>query len=199
MSSYVDRLPAVFRQDPFVDKLLDAFQTVLDGLQARIEEVPRYLDPMTTDAEFLPWLSSWVALTLRADWSETTQRNFLHEIVSLYRLRGTPDGLRQMLELYTGERVEIADGFDAVPHYFQVQLTLPEPDLGRLRRKQQIARAIIDQEKPAHTFYALRVAIPTMRLVSPRLQRRERAAKRAVPPLLILGQNTVLGTMHQQP
>ena len=199
MSSYVDHLPAVFRQDPFVEKLLDAFQAVLDGLQARIEEVPRYLDPMTTDADFLPWLSSWVALTLRADWSETTQRTFLHEIVSLYRLRGTPAGLQRMLELYTRERVEITDGFDAVPHYFQVQLTLPEPDLGRLRRKQQIARAIIDQEKPAHTFYALRVAIPTMRLVSPRLQQRERAAKRAVPPLLILGQNTVLGTTHEQP
>ena len=173
---------------------------MLEGLEARIEDIPRYLDPLTTDVEFLPWLSGWVALTLRADWDEVTQRTFLQRIVPLYRLRGTRDGLQQMLTVYTGEPVEVVDDFDAVPHYFQVQLTLAEPDSGRLRRKQQIARAIIDQEKPAHTFYALRLAVPTMRLVSPALQDRERAAQACRPAPLILGRNTLLGTTtNQQP
>lgn len=200
MSTYLDHLPALFREDPFVGDFLHVFQAVFDGLERRIEEVPRFLDPATTDAEFLPWLASWVALTLRADWDETTQRSFLQQIVPLYRLRGTRAGLQRMLELYTGERVQIADDFDAIPHYFQVQLTLPEADPGLLRRKQQIARAIIDQEKPAHTFYALRLAVPTMRLASRELQDRARAARRAVPPLLILGRNTLLGTTtNQQP
>ena len=71
-----------------------------------------------------------------------------------------------MLELYTGQPVEIDDDFEDLPFFFQVQLTLSEADPALLQLKQQIARAIIDQEKPAHTFYALQVAVPTMRLVS---------------------------------
>ena len=67
---------------------------------------------MTTDVEFLPWLSGWVALTLRADWSEATQRSFLQQIVPLYRLRGTRDGLQRMLTLYTGQPVEVDDDFE---------------------------------------------------------------------------------------
>jgi phage tail-like protein len=198
-SSYLDHLPAAFRQDPFVGDFLQAFQTVLDGLQAAIEGVVDYLDPMTTDAEFLPWLSGWVALTLRADWDVATRRGFLQQIVPLYRLRGTRAGLQRMLELYTGQRAEVDDAFDQVPHFFQVQLTLSEADPDLLRRKQEIARAIIDQEKPAHTFYALQLAVPTMRLVSLALQDREAAAGRARPPLLILGSNTLLGTTQPAP
>jgi phage tail-like protein len=195
VSAYLDHLPALYRQDRFLGDFLRSFETVFGELEARIADVPRYLDPATTDAEFLPWLSGWVALTLRADWDEDTRRNFLGKIVPLYRSRGTRPGLQQMLELYTGgQRVDIVDDFDAVPHFFQVQVTLAEPDPALLRRKQEIARAIIDQEKPAHTFYALRISVPTMRLVSRALQDRARAAKRTVPPRLILGSNTLLGT-----
>jgi hypothetical protein len=152
---------------------------------------------MTTEPEFLPWLAQWVALSLRADWDEDTKRRFIQQIVSLYRLRGTPAGLQRMLELYTRERVEVYDGFAAPAHFFQVQLTLNEADPELLRTKQQIARAIVDQEKPAHTFYALQVAVPTMRLVSVELQKREVAEKKHPPPLLILGDNTLLGTANQ--
>lgn len=195
--SYLDHLPAVFREDPFVGEFLSAFQSVFEGLAAKVDDVARYLDPMTTDVEFLPWLSGWVALTLRADWSVDTQRSFLQQIVPLYRDRGTRIGLQQMLTLYTGQPVVVDDDFDQVPHFFQVRLTLRESDPRLLRQIQQIARAIIDQEKPAHTFYGLQVAVPTMRLVSRALQRREKSAQRTVPNVLVLGENTLLGTANQ--
>ena len=195
--SYLDHLPAVFREDPFVGEFLSAFQSVFEGLAAKVDDVARYLDPMTTDVEFLPWLSGWVALTLRADWSVDTQRSFLQQIVPLYRDRGTRIGLQQMLTLYTGQPVVVDDDFDQVPHFFQVRLTLRESDPQLLRQIQQIARAIIDQEKPAHTFYGLQVAVPTMRLVSRALQRREKSAQRTVPNVLVLGENTLLGTANQ--
>jgi hypothetical protein len=93
-----------------------------------------------------------------------------------------------MLELYAGQLPDIDDGFEQPPHFFQVRLRLTEADPELLQRKQQIARAIIDQEKPAHTFYALQVAVPTMRLVSTARQPELKS------PLLILGENTLLGT-----
>jgi phage tail-like protein len=195
--SYLDYLPAVFREHPFAGDFLQAFQAIINGLQAEIEGVADYIDPGTARADFLPWLSGWVALTLRADWDDATRRSFLQQIVPLYQLRGTRAGMQRMLELYTGERVEVDDAFDQVPYYFQVRLTLSEADPDLLRSKQDIARAIIDQEKPAYTFYALQLAIPTMRLVSVAFQDQEEAAGRARPPLLILGNNTLLGTSNQ--
>ena len=194
-SSYLGHLPAIFRQDPFLGRFLLAFEQILTGggadvagLEATISRLADYLDPMTTEPEFLPWLAGWVTLSLRADWDEATKRGFIQRIVPLYRLRGTREGLRSMLELYTGEPVEVFDDFAEPAHFFEVRLTLSEADPDLLRRKQAIARAIIDQEKPAHTFYALQIAVPTMRLVSLELHQETDA------PLLILGENTLLGT-----
>jgi phage tail-like protein len=193
-SSYLEFLPAIFRQDPFAGQFLLAFETVLSGaggqpgLETTISRIADYFDPVTTEAEFLPWLAGWVTLSLRADWDEQTQRGFIQQIVPLYRLRGTKAGLERLLELYTGQLPEVDDDFEQPGHFFQVRLRLTEADPVLLQRKQQIARAIIDQEKPAHTFYALQVAVPTMRLVSEALH------QQADAPLLILGQNTLLGT-----
>jgi phage tail-like protein len=194
-SSYLDYLPAIFRQEPFLGRFLRAFETVLSGtgaeqpgLETTIGHLADYLDPMTTTAEFLPWLAGWVTLSLRADWDEATRKSFIQQIVPLYRLRGTKAGLERMLELYTGQLPYVDDDFEQPSHFFQVQLKLTEADPELLQRKQQIARAIIDQEKPAHTFYALQVAVPTMRLVSRTLHQETNA------PLLILGENTLLGT-----
>jgi phage tail-like protein len=198
MSSYLEHLPPIFRQDPFVGRFLLAFEAVLSGpgpagqpgLEEAIGRITDHVDPRTAPEEFLPWLAGWVALSLRADWDTATKRAFLQEIVPLYRLRGTRAGLQRMLEIYTREKVTIDDELDGPAHFFQVALTLSEPDPDHLRRKQEIARAIVDQEKPAHTFYALRVVVPTMRLVSLELQKQEGGT----PPLLILGTNTLLGT-----
>ena len=203
-SAYLENLPAVFRDDPFLGRFLLAFEAILAGadgelgLEQIIDRLPEYLDPRTTPEEFLPWLAGWVAVSLRADWDADTKRGFIREAVALYRLRGTPAGLQRMLEIYlrpgpdrtARDDVLVIDDFAEPAHYFQVRLTLSDADPGRLRRTQEIARALIDREKPAHTFYALKVVIPTMRLVSEELRARENN----VPKLLVLGDNTWLGT-----
>ncbi|MGH3943141.1 MAG: phage tail protein I [Pseudonocardiaceae bacterium] len=199
MSRYLDYLPAAFREHPFAGQFLLAFEAMLagaddvEGLEQTIGRVPEYLDPQTTPEEFLPWLAGWVALSLRADWDVQTKRGFIREIVPLYRQRGTLAGLQRMLEIYLrawGQNVVIFDEFDQPAHFFQVRLTLRDANPAALRGTQEIARAIIDREKPAHTFYALKVAIPTMRLVSEQLKRDVERP----PELLILGQNTWLRT-----
>jgi phage tail-like protein len=204
LSSYLQHLPAVFQDQAVLGRFLLAFEAILSGLadagqpglEQTIAQVHRLFDPDQTDEEFLPWLASWVALSLRADWDVNTKRAFIREIVPLYKLRGTKAGLQRMLEIYTREqKVTIDDDFAAPAHFFQVALVLGEADPMRLQRQQEIARTIIEQEKPAHTFFALNVAVPTMRLVSLDLQKREEGR----PALLILSGkttrgNTVLGT-----
>lgn len=195
-SRYLDYLPAIFRQEPedgrqepFVGQFLRAFETVLSGaggkpgLETTISGIANSFDPDKAERDFLPWLAGWVALSLRANWDEQTRRAFIKKIVPLYKLRGTRVGLLQMLNLYTSEPVEIYDTFDNQPYFFEVRLTLSVADPDLFWTKQQIARAIIDQEKPAHTYYALRIAVPTLRL-----------------PGWILGrENSMLGTERVSP
>ncbi len=194
-SSYLDYLPAIFRQDPFLGRFLLAFETMLSGtgsdapgLETTIDGIAEYFDPENTVRDFLPWLAGWVSLTLRADWDEDTKRDFIGEIVPLYRLRGTREGLRRMLWQYTKEPVEVYDPLERPDFFFEVKITLVTKDPAVLRAKADIARAIIDQEKPAHTFYALQVAVPSMRLVS------EEQHKEFGWDKLFLGKNTTLGT-----
>lgn len=182
ISTYQQYLPAIFQADEVLGRFLFALEVVLSGvsrdraevagldadLPPGLEEViaasHTLFDPTTTRSEFIPWLATWVGLTLRADWDDATRRAFIGRIVALYKLRGTKQGLEALLHLYTGEPVTVDDSFTNPPHFFQVRMTLSGQDREAVRLKQQIARAIIDQEKPAHTFYALQIAVPTMRL-----------------------------------
>jgi phage tail-like protein len=212
VSSYLTHLPALFHEDAFVGRFLLAFERILSGLQPRDPDEPRLVADAGADEQppgieeiidqihtyfipgpqlpaaeraptgFLSWLASWVALSVREDWEEEEKRRFISRIVSLYKHRGTKYGLEQILETYTGEEAVIYE-FDQPPHYFQVEMTLSEPTPAGLRRKERIARAIIDQEKPAHTFYALRILVPTMRIINADPDRGIR-----------VGQNTLLGT-----
>ncbi|HEX9343394.1 MAG TPA: hypothetical protein VF995_07245, partial [Actinomycetota bacterium] len=52
VSSYLDHLPAIFRQEPFVGRFLRAFETILSGtdaeppgLETTISHLADYLDP----------------------------------------------------------------------------------------------------------------------------------------------------------
>ncbi|MCO5188699.1 MAG: phage tail protein [Anaerolineae bacterium] len=204
ISSYLQHLPAVFQQQSDSSagtfnfgRYLLAFEKILSGLgdeqqpgfEELINRVHTYFTPgagmpenLRAPDEFLPWLASWVALTLREDWAEEERRRFIDRVVPLYKLRGTKAGLIEMLRTYTGMGVEINEfiqplqvgvtstiGLDtslggSSPHYFLVRMSVS--DLGDLDfdRRKQIARAIIDQEKPAHTYYDLIVDIPTMQI-----------------------------------
>jgi phage tail-like protein len=182
ISSYLEFLPAILQQDAFLGRFLLAFEEMLGGLEEQLDGIHHTFDPEKTPVEFLEWLSGWVALSLREDWEEDTKRKFLQRIVPLYRERGTKTGLEEMLHTYTGMGVNIHEflrplqvgvtstvGVDTVigsspAHYFWVHMYVDTPDPSVLSRKQQIARAIIDQEKPAHTYYELQIDVPTMQI-----------------------------------
>lgn len=194
----IHALPAIYQDDLFLKQFLQSFEDILfgfnqpvdpqtpeaqtpEGLENKIAKIATYFDPDRTPTEFLQWLSGWVALSLRDDWTEDAQRRFISRIVSLYQKRGTKAGLEDLLKTYTNvEGINVIEfiqnGFEvgnqtastvgvntfvggAPPFYFQVTMVLDTFDPDLLKRKEQIARAIVDQEKPAHTDYDLEVAI----------------------------------------
>lgn len=206
------REPALGARPDFLGRFLLAFERVLTGLgevdHPGFEEIlegildsagkplrggaERYFDPgpgqppeQRAPSEFLEWLSGWVALTLRGDWTEEEQRRILAEIVPAYRRRGTKEGLRQLLSAYTGmlaDSIKISEfespftvgvtsyvGGDTAlgggpPHYFLVAALITAAGASDLERKRGILHAIIDVEKPAHTYYDLHLQVPTMQI-----------------------------------
>jgi phage tail-like protein len=113
-------LPAVFQEDLFLVEYLSAFEKILLGsgdielrsLEATIADIARYFTPKKAPEEFLSWLAGWMAFGLQADLSVGVQREFLKNVISLYKLRGTPESLRRLLKLFTGAEPTILEGDD---------------------------------------------------------------------------------------
>ena len=209
VSSYLEYLPAHLQSDAFLRGFLLAMERILTGLTPgkpddiiAAQGLEYYLDRIhiyftvtadkaenQTPADFLPWLASWVAASLREDWDENFKRQFIGNIATLYRLRGTKAGVKRLLNLYTGEEVKIYE-FDQPAHYFQVEMSLIERNPENLRRKQQIAKSILDLQKPAHTFYTLRIRVPTMKIKN---DVTEGYTNRKG---IIVGRTTLLGTIN---
>ena len=182
VSSYLDYLPAIFRQDAFLGCFLLAFEEILSGLEKQLDGIHHYYDPKKTPVEFLEWLSGWVALSLRADLDEQRRRGFIAQAVSLYHLRGTKQGLEESIRIYTRMAPGVNElntplqigvhstiGIDTLldggaPYFFRVTIRLGDPNPEQRRRMTEVATAIIDMEKPAHTRYALVVETPTLQI-----------------------------------
>ena len=182
----LDYLPAVYHQDDLMGRFLMLFESFWTPIEQQIDSLSYYFDPRLTPPDLLPWLASWIDLVLDERWPEHKRRRLLCSAVSLYRKRGTRQGLVEYLEIYTGQRPRIVEhrahnlclgpearlgpgialGTVNRPHTFTVILRLPpvspsqEEERARLElERQHKIEAIIEAEKPAHTAYNLQLEI----------------------------------------
>ncbi len=183
---YLDYLPAFYHDDGLMSRFLMVFESFWAPIERQIDHLPFYFDPRLTPADFLPWLASWLNLTLDERWPEEKRRRLVCAAVSLYRKRGTRRGVQEFLALYTGKSPRIIEhraenfclgdgallgpgvalGLDNKPHTFTVALRLPplpavdEEERGRKEAdRRRIIESIIESEKPAHAGYNLRLEI----------------------------------------
>jgi phage tail-like protein len=158
-------LPAIYRDDPFLGRYLWAFEQMLLELEKTIGSLATLFDPAEAREDFLPWLSSWVAFTLRADLDPAQQRAFIARIVPLYRRRGTKQNLLDLLSIFTRGVPTITESDDSGPaHHFSITMRLPRAAPEIQLRQSAIAHALIDLEKPAHSYYDLDLQFPTMQI-----------------------------------
>jgi phage tail-like protein len=182
-------LPTPFRVDQATADFLEAFEAILLsgthspsdrllGIEQVIDKLATYFisgqrgqpqQPQTPE-EFLPWLAGWLAFNTRADLPETTRRDFIHNLSTLYRGRGTQENLKRVLEYFTGlpstdSSVTVSE---TEPHCFEVRVDLSALIAGQtlsdVPRLMEIAHALIRREKPAHTRYVLAPNFPSFRI-----------------------------------
>lgn len=165
-SSYLEHLPSIFSQDDFSGRFLLIFEHLLLPVDRQIDHLAQLFDPRMTPGEWLPWLASWVDLVLDETWPEKTRRELIRSAVELYQWRGTAQGLKAYLRIYTGvtpeifepiSRLDLSKPLDArgqlAAHSFVVTLHVANPET--IDRDKVIA--IIEAEKPAHAAYQLRI------------------------------------------
>jgi P2-related tail formation protein len=169
--------------DPGLEEVLDGAVDPADGRV--LGGIERFWDPglreggttlapeQRAPADFLPWLARWVAIALRDDMSEPQRRELIARAASLYRKRGTRQGLEQLLAIQSSLRATITDastpprsGAPDVsgkgPHFFHVQVSLSSVE--SIARQRAILMQILDAEKPAHTTYELDVSTPQLQV-----------------------------------
>jgi phage tail-like protein len=112
-SSSLQYLPATYSEDSesrdFLDRFLSIFDTMRGRISQQITDIAHYFDPASAPIaplgqpqkqDFLPWLASWIGLTVDRHWPDEKKRQLVRQAYQLYRLRGTPEGLRQHIRLY---------------------------------------------------------------------------------------------------
>jgi phage tail-like protein len=171
-SRLLEYLPTVFRDDPVMGKFLLIFESILNPVENSVDNLALYFDPLLTPEQLLPWLASWVDLTMDPGWPLERRRELIKSAAELYRWRGTRRGLAEYLRIYTGVQPEILEyipgmildeksrlgvntvlGSSGTGHHFTVIL-----DLNKSQKiDTRIVRKIIDSQKPAHTVYTLEI------------------------------------------
>lgn len=123
-SSSLQYLPATYSEDPdsrdFLDRFLSIFDTMRGSISQRITDVASYFDPAAAPIapigqpqkqDFLVWLASWIGLTVDRHWPDEKKRRLVLQAHQLYKLRGTPEGLRQHIQLYIDTEPYILEHF----------------------------------------------------------------------------------------
>ncbi|MEP6933451.1 MAG: PA14 domain-containing protein, partial [Nitrospirota bacterium] len=115
--SYLDHLPAVYRRADaptrFLERWLKLVQGEIDDWESRLEGMPRQFDALMTPEDQLSWLAKWLAFPLPKGHAAHTLRAVFAKVPDLYAHRGTPGGVCDLTELYTGARPHLFEAFHA--------------------------------------------------------------------------------------
>ncbi|MGZ6125472.1 MAG: phage tail protein [Myxococcales bacterium] len=178
---WIQFLPGIYQDADeenadFLQRFLLVSAHLTSGVEENLEFVHELFDPRVTEAKWLPWLASWLAMPLLEGWDEEKRREIIQRTPELYRKRGTAEGLKLALRLFADVKAEIHEGEwpypglvigrsstigkDTVlsPPVFISQcftVELPEAKAGISRERLRTVQALVETEKPAHAHYAL--------------------------------------------
>src|SRR4051812_21397647 len=178
---WINYLPGIYQDSDeehadFLQRFLLISAHLTSGIEENLEFVHELFNARITQAKWLPWLASWLAMPLLEGWSEEKRREIIQRTPELYRLRGTAAGLKLALRLFADVKAEIKEGEWPYPgmvigksstigkdttlsppvfisQCFTVELPDNKAEISRERLR--TVQALVETEKPAHAHYAL--------------------------------------------
>jgi len=166
--SWVKMLPAIYHDNIFLQNFLFGFQVSDLNHQNIINQIEQQFNPSHTD--FINWLSSWVGIRFANEVDDRAKRRILHNIVRLYKIRGTKNYFIELIGYLSGVKVRIDDSEEAeVLHaslrrrknskrgsFFKIlideKLSL---DSEQEKMKLQIIHDFVDAEKPINVNFRI--------------------------------------------
>jgi phage tail-like protein len=178
---WIQFLPGIYQDADeenadFLQRFLLITQHLTSSVEERLEFVHELFMPELSHERYLPWLASWMAMSLLEGWDEEKRREIIRRTPELYRLRGTARGLKLALRLFADVKAEIDEGdwpypgmvisktatigLDSVltaPVFTSQCFTVRLPDKKEkvTREKLRTVHALVESEKPAHSHYAV--------------------------------------------
>jgi phage tail-like protein len=161
-------IPGIYQDGDFGLRFLGALETTLDPIVGTLDVLDRYFHPTLAPRDVLDLLAAWLGLTVDESWPDERLREALSREGELSRQRGTRAGLTLALSIAFPTlplRVEDGGGVTwslspdsktkAPPPSFTVYCDTSIPE----RTQLAIAR-VIEETKPVHVTYKLRVKTP---------------------------------------
>jgi phage tail-like protein len=157
-------LPAVYQEGDFGMRFVGALETLLDPIVAVLDALPAHFSADHAPRDVLDLLSSWLGVDLDESQTPAQRREMVRQAAELGRRRGTRRGLELALSLgfpklplrvedLGGVRTAPPDGgMDAPAATFIVYCDKPIAE-----EVQAAVARCIEQYKPVHTTYRLRV------------------------------------------
>lgn len=160
----IDFLPALYQEDPFAVRFVEAFDAALAPIFGTLDNLPWYFDPWLAPTDFLEWLASWFGMLFDESWSVERRRALVAKAFDFYRLRGTNAGLKSQIEALTDGEVELHETGGVVtsttagaalpgsPNFaLLVRVTVDDPATVNLIRLD----ALVGAAKPAHVTHKI--------------------------------------------
>ena len=157
-------LPAVYQEGDFGMRFIGALETLLDPIVAVLDALPAHFSADHAPRDVLDLLSAWLGVDLDESQTPQQRREMVRQAAELGRRRGTKQGVELALALgFPALPLRVEEpggvrtappegGMDAPPPSFIVYCDKPIPE----ETQAAVARCI-EQYKPVHTTYRLRV------------------------------------------
>jgi phage tail-like protein len=157
-------LPAVYQEGDFGMRFIGALETLLDPIVAVLDALPAHFSADHAPRDILQLLSAWLGIDLDESQTPAQRREMVRQAAELGRRRGTRAGMELALKLgFPGLPLRVEDlggvrtdppseGMDAPAATFIVYCDKPIAE----ETQAAVARCI-EQYKPVHTTYRLRV------------------------------------------
>lgn len=161
-------LPAVYREGDFSMRFVEALEQVLDPIVAVLDMLAAHFDPRLAPLDILELITVWLGLQHNEAQPTEQLRDLVMHAAELGRLRGTRSGLELALRLNFPDLPLRLEDRGSVA-WATTQGTLPDPEPPSFivycdkpipaDAQSEIAR-LIDEVKPVHVTYRLRVKAP---------------------------------------
>ena len=160
-------LPSLYADGDFGMRFVGALETLLDPIIAMLDALPEHFDPDYAPRHILTLLGHWLGVTLDETQPIAVQRDTIRRAAELGRRRGTKGGLELALSLaFPNVPLRVEDDGGIVWSTTGETLEAKSPQFvvycdKTVDEKTQAAIArCIEQYKPVHTAYRLRVRAP---------------------------------------